>query len=59
MPSIRQSIRRYLLGARNAGLSTMSGYELYLYQGVDAFQIFTDRQIDPTELRNATEPKLV
>lgn len=49
----------FVLGARNAGLSTMSGYELYFYQGVDAFQIFTGRQVDPIALRNAIEPKLV
>ncbi|MGH6725264.1 MAG: shikimate dehydrogenase family protein [Pseudolabrys sp.] len=48
----------FMLGARAAGLSIMSGYELYLYQGVDAFKLFTGRQIDPIELRQAIGPKL-
>ena len=49
----------FMLDARKAGLSIMSGYELYFYQGVDAFQLFTGRHVDPTALRNAIEPKLV
>ena len=48
----------FLLDTRKAGLAVMSGYELYLYQGIDAFQIFTGCQIDPIALRNAIEPKL-
>jgi quinate/shikimate dehydrogenase (NAD+) len=45
----------FLLGARKAGLSIMSGYELYLYQGIDAFRIFTGCEIDPIALRHAIE----
>lgn len=41
----------FLLDARQAGLTIMSGYELYFYQGVDAFRIFTGCEIDPIALR--------
>jgi len=41
--------------ARRGGLSTMSGYELYFYQGVDAFRLFTGRDVDPVALRQALE----
>jgi shikimate dehydrogenase len=37
--------------ARAAGLEVMSGYELYFHQGVDAFRLFTGRQVDQTALR--------
>ncbi len=47
----------FVLAARQAGLSIMSGYELYFYQGVEAFEIFTGREIDPIALRSAIEPK--
>ena len=43
----------FLLAARAAGLSTMSGYELLLYQGVDCFRIFTGRTVDVAALRSA------
>lgn len=43
----------FLLAARAAGLSIMSGHELLLHQGVDAFRIFTGRAIDPAALRAA------
>ena len=49
----------FMLGTREAGLLITSGYELYFYQGVDAFQLFTGYQIDPIALRNAIEPKLL
>jgi shikimate dehydrogenase len=49
----------FVLGAMEAGLSILSGYELYLYQGVEAFEIFTGRQIDPIALRIAINSKLV
>ena len=32
---------RFLLDAREAGLETLSGYELFFYQGVQAFEIFS------------------
>lgn len=43
----------FLVGARTAGLSTMGGYELLLYQGIACFRIFTGREIGATELRRA------
>ena len=46
----------FMQGAHEAGLSIMSGYDLYFYQGVDAFRLFTGCNIDPIALRNAIEP---
>ena len=43
----------FLVNARAAGLSIMSGYELFLYQGINAFRIFTGRDVDPAALRTA------
>ena len=43
----------FLINARAAGLSIMSGYELFLHQGVNAFRIFTGRDVDPLALRAA------
>ena len=31
----------------------MSGYELFFHQGVDAFRIFTGREVDQAALRAA------
>ncbi|HET7806447.1 MAG TPA: shikimate dehydrogenase [Pseudolabrys sp.] len=41
----------FMLAARAAGLSTMSGYELFLYQGIDAFRHFTGRDVAERPLR--------
>jgi shikimate dehydrogenase len=41
----------FLRDARAADLKVMSGYELYFHQGVDAFRLFTGRQVDQTALR--------
>jgi shikimate dehydrogenase len=41
----------FMLAARAAGLSTMSGYELFLYQGIDAFKHFTGREVAEDRLR--------
>ena len=52
---------QFLVEARAAGLSIMSGYELYLYQGIGAFRCFTGQEIDPTALREAlakSDPEL-
>ena len=43
----------FMLAARAAGLSAMSGYELFLYQGIDAFRHFTGRHIGERPLREA------
>ncbi len=44
---------RFLLDARNAGLEVLSGYELFFYQGVDAFEIFSGVRVDEARLRKA------
>jgi shikimate dehydrogenase len=46
----------FVLAARASGLSVMTGYELYFYQGIDAFRIFTGCDIDPATLRHALQP---
>lgn len=43
----------FTLAARAAGLSIMSGYELFLYQGIDAFRHFTGRDVAERPLREA------
>ena len=45
----------FLQNARAAGLSVMSGYELFIGQGVDAFRLFTGRDVDYTMIRNALQ----
>jgi shikimate dehydrogenase len=34
----------------------MTGYELYFFQGVDAFRIFTGFDVDAAVLRKALQP---
>ena len=43
----------FLRDAAAAGLTTMSGYELFFHQGVDAFRIFTGCDVDQAALRQA------
>ncbi len=43
----------FLLAAKAAGLSIMSGYELFFFQGVDAFHLFTGQDVDQAALRLA------
>ena len=43
----------FLLAAKAAGLSIMSGYELFFFQGVDAFRLFTGQDVDQAALRQA------
>lgn len=43
----------FLRDAAAAGLATMSGYELFFHQGVDAFRIFTGCEVDEQRLRAA------
>jgi shikimate dehydrogenase len=33
----------FLIAARRAGLATISGYELFFHQGIEAFELFTGR----------------
>lgn len=43
----------FIVAARQAGLEVMSGYELFFYQGVDAFRHFTSRDVPRAALRDA------
>jgi len=40
----------FLKAARAAGLRCLSGFDLWLFQGIDAFKIFTDIEIVPDEI---------
>lgn len=44
---------RFLQDAVSAGLQVISGYELFIGQGVDAWRIFTGLPLDVTKLRRA------
>lgn len=41
----------FILAARAAGLTAMSGYELFLYQGIHAFRHFTGHDVAEGRLR--------
>lgn len=43
----------FMKDARSAGLATITGYELFFYQGVDAFLAFTGIEVPETALRQA------
>lgn len=43
----------FLMDAANSGLEVLSGYELFFYQGVDAFEFFTGIRVDEARLRQA------
>jgi shikimate dehydrogenase len=43
---------RFLQDAKDAGLEVLSGYELFFYQGVDAFEVFTGLRVDEARLRD-------
>lgn len=43
----------FLRDAKDAGLAVMSGYELFFGQGLDAWTIFTGKDIDHAALREA------
>ena len=45
----------FLRNALATGLSVMSGYELFFWQGVDAFRIFTSGEVDCSALREALQ----
>jgi shikimate dehydrogenase len=44
---------QFLRDAADRDVETISGYELFFHQGVDAFAIFTGRQVDAAALRAA------
>ncbi len=37
----------FLQAAHSKGLQLVSGFDLFIYQGLDAFEIFTQRKVDP------------
>ncbi len=41
----------FLSHARRAGLQVMTGFEMFLHQGIQAFEIFTGRKADAATLR--------
>ena len=41
----------FLKESKAAGVDILGGYELFLYQGVDAFELFTGRSVDAAALR--------
>jgi shikimate dehydrogenase len=43
----------FMTAAKAAGLELLSGYELFFYQGVDAFRHFTDMDVPEAPLREA------
>ena len=43
----------FLKEANAAGIDILSGYELFLYQGIHAFELFTGRKVDVAPLRQA------
>jgi shikimate dehydrogenase len=43
---------RFLEDATRAGLEVLSGYELFFYQGVDAFEVFAGVRVDEARLRD-------
>lgn len=45
----------FLAAARDAGLAVLSGFELFLFQGLDAFAFFTGRQTPPEAVRPVAE----
>lgn len=46
---------QFLSEAAQAGLRCISGYELFFYQGVDAFNLFAEQNIDKDLLRTQLE----
>lgn len=43
----------FLRESQAAGVDILSGYELFLYQGIHAFELFTGRKVDASALRQA------
>jgi shikimate dehydrogenase len=41
----------FLQGAEGAGLTLITGFELFLYQGIEAFESFTGIRVDPAVAR--------
>ncbi|GGB94970.1 shikimate dehydrogenase [Marinobacterium zhoushanense] len=47
----------FLVAAHTNGLQLVSGFDLFFYQGIDAFEIFTDMQVDPAQALAAFKQK--
>ena len=43
----------FLKESKAAGVGILSGYEVFLYQGIHAFKLFTGLQVDAMALRQA------
>lgn len=43
---------QFLKEAKDAGVAILSGYELFFHQGIDAFRLFTGREVDQNALRS-------
>ncbi len=41
----------FLKASHAAGLDLVSGFDLFFYQGIDAFQFFVNSKVDPSEAR--------
>jgi len=50
---LNRAERLNMFVAEAEGLKIMSGYELFFYQGVNAFELFCGRHVDETALRRA------
>ena len=48
----------FLQHARAAGLTTLSGFELFFHQGLKAFEVFSGLQLDASALRGELENEL-
>lgn len=40
----------FLIAAKAAGLQLVTGFDLFFFQGLDAFEIFADMQVDPARV---------
>jgi len=47
------AVTRFAQDATDAGIAVLGGYELFFYQGVDAFEIFAGVRVDEARLREA------
>jgi shikimate dehydrogenase len=47
----------FLKAAHKHGLSIVSGFDLFLYQGLDAYEIFTSQEVDEGPVREAFKEK--
>ncbi|MBV1789525.1 shikimate dehydrogenase [Marinobacterium sp. D7] len=47
----------FLTAAHSKGLQLVSGFDLFFYQGIDAFEIFTEMQVEPAQALEAFKRK--